>query len=1168
MNLRRARIVLAGSLGALALLLAAAALALYVLGLRGIGELVLARIADEHRLESLTRLPDGDLLLRGLHLRGASWQVDARAVRLTPDWTALARGDIALLRADAAGLRVLVSTRTPGPSRELRLPSLRIDSLRARDMALQVDDVQLRLVELVGAFDAAGTALHLRRASTELSVLGERIRVQRADIDAALTLPRQVRLRGHWARLHPSGPAAGTLDVRGEPTDLRGVARIEAPLAVQGTVALRAGRLGAHVPRLVLGNAVLAQLLIGMDFTRRPMPIAVRTDATVPALGVLRIEGTSAWTGGRMPIAARVQAGPNTATLDGELDPATWQATLAITGDDIDAAHWVAGATSRVRLAGQIDSHVLPPLTARVTLRADGTLLGRPVTADVDFGLDDAGVQLEQANLANLRNRVRVRRDGDGKGMDGMAATWQLDDLHSLSTQWRGKLEGNGTLRARRITFSLDGRDVAVAGIGAVGRVHAQGTADLDRRVDASMTATALALADQPGGGRTLDRLQLALRGTPAAHTLAITAGMPEGELQVGARGAWQDGRPVAGGRAGIADGRWRGTIDRLTLATPEYGRWQLRTAATASVDAAAARISRLCVDGPSEASLCVDDAQYLASGPAAGPRARVRFTHVPLGLLPLARIEALRIEGRLDGAFDIDRARIVGSVQADGTTALLNRRRIAIESAGARLDWPFARGGVATLQANLQSEAIGTLEADVRRTAAGALGGHIDGTLRDLGFIQALLTDTRQFYLEGNARVRLALGGTDSAPLLGGNGDVKGRVRVPALGIGPMPLVLALRGDGTRATFDGKLGGMAIAGALGLASLTTPTLDATVRGTRLRLVEQRDLVASLSPDLWVRMRGGTAGNVAEIGGKVTIDAADIRFASNDAQRGGLSDDVVIHPAVDPRAPPPRGNTPPATAFAWNADVQVLLGDAVRFTAAGLKTRLTGQLRVLARPPQPLRVLGFVDAVEGSLDTYGVRLVLERGRLDFNGPADNPRVDARATRTLDAVSATATGQGSGKNLVGVRITGPLQRMNSQLFSEPPRSAEDTLALLVTGQTLAASSDTDLRAVGEAGLALGVLDALPVTSVLRESLGLDELDVRNPLSRDGGEVRIGKQLTPRLRARYVYSVFNRTGGLQLRYQVTDRLSLQTEAGAATNAIDVLWEWQSGNERRAP
>jgi hypothetical protein len=33
-------------------------------------------------------------------------------------------------------------------------------------------------------------------------------------------------------------------------------------------------------------------------------------------------------------------------------------------------------------------------------------------------------------------------------------------------------------------------------------------------------------------------------------------------------------------------------------------------------------------------------------------------------------------------------------------------------------------------------------------------------------------------------------------------------------------------------------------------------------------------------------------------------------------------------------------------------------------------------------------------------------------------------------------------------------------------------------------------------------------------------------------------------------------------------VTDRLSLQTEAGAMTNAIDVLWEWQSGREQRAP
>ncbi len=1156
--------ILGGSFAALVVLAATVAVTLYVLGLRGLGELVLARFADEHRLESVTRLADGDLLLRGLHLRGTSWRVDARALRLRPDWTALARGEIAFTHAETAGMQVLVSTRSPGPSRELRVPTLRIDRLRVRDLALQVDDVQLRFIGLTGRFDAAGTDLHLRRASTDMFVLAEHVRLREVDLDAALTLPRQVHLRGRWQRLHASAPADGTLDVRGEPADLRGHAAVAAPLPIRGTVALRGGRLGALIPRLVLGTAVLEKLLVGMDFTRRPMPIQVRADATVPALGVLRIDGTSAWTGARMPISARVQAGTNTARLRGELDPSTWLARLALDAEDIDAAHWLDGATSSLRVAGTIGSHVLPPLHARVELRADGRLIAHAMKAEVAFELDGEGVALERAMLENLRNTLHVDRRGD-RSTAAYDARWRLGDLSTLSTRLRGRLDGNGELQGRRIGFELDGRDLAIANergarVAAITRVQARGTADLDRRIDVTADGTGLAFGNAAGVPR-VERLRASLRGTPGDHGLEITATADAGELQAAMRGALRG--------TALADALWRGTLDRVALNTPEYGRWRLREPATASASAREARLGPLCVDGNDGASLCIDNARHTATGPAAGAYARVRIASIPLGLLPLARVEALRIEGRLNGELDVDPRRIAGSLHAEGTTAQLNRRRIAVETVKAQFSWPFAPAGSATLDAHLHSDAIGTLDAEVLRGPAGTLDGQLAGTLRDLGFLQALLTDTRQFYLEGNARVRLEIGGTAAAPSLGGAGDVKGRVRVPALGIGPMPLALALRGDGTRATFDGSLGGMAIAGALGLERLTQPTLDATVKGSRLRLVEQRDLVASLSPDLRVTMRRNPAGNVAEIGGSVTIDAADIRFSSTDARRGGLSDDVVIHPALDPRAPPARPAAPASPAFAWTADVQVLLGDAVRFTAAGLKTRLKGQLRVLARPPQPLRVLGFVDAVEGSLDTYGVRLNVERGRLDFNGPADNPRVDARATRNLDDTGGAGNGRdGKARDIVGVRISGPLQRMNSQLFSEPPRTAEETLALLVTGQSLAASSDTDLRAVGEAGLALGVLDALPVTSVLRDSLGLDELEVRNPLSRDAGEVRIGKQLTQRLRARYVYSVFNRTGGLQLRYRVTDRLSLQTETGATSNAIDVLWEWQSDSPARSP
>ena len=544
--------------------------------------------------------------------------------------------------------------------------------------------------------------------------------------------------------------------------------------------------------------------------------------------------------------------------------------------------------------------------------------------------------------------------------------------------------------------------------------------------------------------------------------------------------------------------------------------------------------------------SICISNGQYSS----AGVSGRGTLRGLPLAFVPLPLPEALPIDGRIDGDFKLDPTGIEGGLRLRNTVALLRGRRIAIEVVQARGRWPLSadRSATAQIDADISSSSFGTVKAHINRSGRGALSGRIDASLHDLGYVQALLINTRTFYLDGQASLALNLSGTQTAPHLGGTGNVTGTLRVPRLGLAPLPVRLSLTGSERDAAFAGTVGRLIVNGNLGLASLTEPTVTAHITGNNVRLIEREDLIASVTPDVRVSINH----NFANIQGRLRLETADLRFATGAGRRGGLSDDVVIHAAIDPRAPPPRDVQPSTPAFNWAADLQIELGDAVQFAAAGLTTRLQGQLRVQARPPEPLRVLGYVNAVDGSFDTYGVRLKIQRGRLDFNGPVDNPRVDARAVRNLNEAAT---------DLVGVRISGPLQRMETQLFSEPPRTAEDSLALLVTGQSLAASSAADLQAVGEAGLALGVLDALPVTSVIRDTLGLDELEVRNPLSRDGSQIRIGKQITRRLRARYVYSVFNRTGGLQLRYQVTDRLSLQTEAGAETSAIDVLWEWQS-------
>jgi translocation and assembly module TamB len=80
-------------------------------------------------------------------------------------------------------------------------------------------------------------------------------------------------------------------------------------------------------------------------------------------------------------------------------------------------------------------------------------------------------------------------------------------------------------------------------------------------------------------------------------------------------------------------------------------------------------------------------------------------------------------------------------------------------------------------------------------------------------------------------------------------------------------------------------------------------------------------------------------------------------------------------------------------------------------------------------------------------------------------------------------------------------------------------------------------------------------ALPVVQRLGNSLGLDELTVQSTTT-DAGELMAGKYLSPRVYIRYSYGLFNRIGGLLLRFKVNERLSIETRSGDQ-KSMDLLY-----------
>ena len=572
------------------LLLIALGLTAYVyhLGLRGVADRVLGRIAPIHRVDSVTRLPDGRIEFRGLYLQAETWRLSADilhgSTNMLPtfDLKTMTIGLIHLQSVTGNVVRARATTHSAAPSRVLKLPGITIDHLQLRRLDVIVDQVQVTLTDLHAQLQTAGSHVRLLRLDSGLQTPDQHLRVRNGALDLALTLPRTLRAELDWQRISATGAAAGHLRMQGPLDSLQGHLRLDAPLRTDAAVALRKTALGVAIVQLKLGTTVLNDLVGSVDLGRRPFPIHITTRAIVPALGELNIEADTQWTGKTMPISARifagkrivagkqvvaggeVVAGKQAAAVTGQLDPSTWDAVLKLDGQQINAAQWLSGAHSNLHVQADIATHVLPPLRLDVALVAAGQLLKHPVTASADFAINENGLQLRSASLNQQANRMRVAQEGQA-----LAVNLQLRNLHTLSTQWRGQLTATGTLAGagelatRALQFEASAIDLAISDRVRFGVLHLAGRASL-KAIDVQADGRQL----QVGTVRA-STLSAGLTGTADAHRLKLSLQTTDGHLQVAAHGAWK--------RA-----TWNGVLDALTLNTAKYGRWALRSAVAA----------------------------------------------------------------------------------------------------------------------------------------------------------------------------------------------------------------------------------------------------------------------------------------------------------------------------------------------------------------------------------------------------------------------------------------------------------------------------------------------------------------------------------------------------------------------------------------------------------
>ncbi len=472
------------------------------------------------------------------------------------------------------------------------------------------------------------------------------------------------------------------------------------------------------------------------------------------------------------------------------------------------------------------------------------------------------------------------------------------------------------------------------------------------------------------------------------------------------------------------------------------------------------------------------------------------------------------------------------------GITALEASARFADDAIDATATFRSTRAGSADAKLAIGAVALAT---PGRIAADAPLDLSIHAELATLQPLQPWVGTVAA--IDGRARVDVAAKGTiGHAPLSGTltgealrvdapqyglhfvDGRVSARFRERSLVLEELSLAAGAGTFRASGTVDAPLQGA-----------RTPTAHLTWHAERFRVFNRPDLHLVVSGE----GRVTSENRKLALNGKLKADEGRIAYDTDPTAT--LGDDVVV--VGWPRK---TAETPAGADIPLSLDLDLDFGDQLRFSGRGLETGLAGNIRV-ASGPSGLTGKGSIRTVNGTYFAYGQRLVIDPGRLIFDGPLDNPGLDIVALRKNLTVEA------------GVAVTGTVKVPIVQLTSRPPVPDADKLAWLVLGHSLDRTGGTDVAALQAASAALLGPNAKPVTQTIAQRFGLDDISFKSAqvAARGSGQpdaegqvMAVGKRLSENLAIVYEQGLTVATNALRLEYNLTGSLTLRAEAGTVS------------------
>ncbi len=407
-------------------------------------------------------------------------------------------------------------------------------------------------------------------------------------------------------------------------------------------------------------------------------------------------------------------------------------------------------------------------------------------------------------------------------------------------------------------------------------------------------------------------------------------------------------------------------------------------------------------------------------------------------------------------------------------------------------------------------------------------LTGRIRGRMGDANLLPVLVAEID--HAAGALVADVTLSGRVNAPQLDGRIELnRGELDLYRLNLALRQIELQLNLSANRLQFAGN--GRAGDGSWNLGGTLDwqeglPVGTLQLKGDHLLVADLPEYRVVASPDLVFKIDPRSIR--AE--GEVFIPSARI-------QPRDLSGAVQI--SADSRLiqEEPTGRS---SRYEVSSGIRVRLGDDVQLDTFGLQGKLGGSVNTLTRTGLIAIGRGELSVSNGKYEAYGQKLDITRGRLLFDGtPLDDPGLDIQAERTIETTK------------VGLNVRGTLREPRVGFYSEPTMSQTQILSYLLVGKPLDDLQSRDTAAVGSARDALALQGGGILAAQLGRRLGLEEVGVQSQGANQTALV-LGKFLSPRLFVSYGISLTESINTLKLRYTITDRWILKTEAGEHQSA----------------